>query len=104
MTVTLRSVALGIYSIFTLVLLHNLVRYLLIKKMYREISIVIFYFFSFPLICARFTEILIAFDEYLIDNRIISAIAVADGATVCIVLSQVCLVADLTITLQLFKE
>ena len=64
----------------------------------------LFYVFVFILIICRIAQYSIAFTTYLVNDAITTALIAADGCNVAIGLSQVALVCDIVITLEMFKE
>ena len=100
----IRSTAIFIYLCLFACIAHNIYKYVVIKERYKEFSIVLFYAFAVILVGARITEYSLYFTTILMNHVIQTFLIMADGCAIAIGLSQVTLVCDIIITLQLFKE
>ena len=103
-TIIVRSATLLIYFLLLVMAVHNTVRYLIYKHRYREFAVMVFYFFTYILISARICQYSVQLTTYLMSQKIRDFIVLADGCSVCLGLSQVALVCDIIITLQLFRD
>ena len=95
---SLRVLSIIIYLIFLAFTLYNIAAYIVIKKRYKDFSVVTYYVFFVGLFLSRLCAFCIEF-KYVMNPTIKQFIVASDGCSVCIGLAQVALIGDLIITL-----
>lgn len=103
MNIVLRVSALIIYTFFLGWTVYNVVFYLVLKKRYKEFTLLMYYIFFVSLFVARICQACYQLTYYN-SPSVKNAIIAADGFSICIGLCQVGLIADLIIFMKQILE
>ena len=103
LNLTLRVGVLLIYGFFLLWTVFNIVNYLILKKRYKEFTIILYYTFFFALFFTRIVQTILQF-QVINDFQVKNCIVAADGFSVVVGLTQVAMIGDLIISLQCFEQ
>ena len=90
------------YSVMLFALLHNFYFYLVLKKRYKVLTHDLFYFFAILLATGRILQHAFSFN-YFFSQLTIYLNELNDGFSVCIGISQIVVVSEMVVSIQLLE-
>ena len=100
--IAIQVFAILLYSVLLIYVLHNTYVYLWLKKKYEVLTHTVFYFFAIMLASCRIVQHSMSFN-WLMNYRLRLLNSLNDGFSVCIGISQVVVVAEIVLAMELFK-
>jgi hypothetical protein len=98
----IQATALVLYGALLIYLLHNVYKYLWVRKRYKVITHSMFYTFALCMTVTRLIEHIASF-RYFITYFLRFLNNMADGFSICVGISQVVVIAEIVYAMELFK-
>jgi hypothetical protein len=99
----IQVLAIVFYSVMLFALLHNFYFYLILKKRYKVLTHDLFYFFAILLAIFRILQHAFSFN-YFYSPLAVYLNELNDGFSVCIGVSQIVVVSEMVVSMQLLEK